>query len=204
MNKNGKETVLTAYIVLITIVLVGGFLTYKISTPTGLIPTDVEAAISNIDSFEAVFDPDGTTSIKFSVSAKENINLGLTSNFLLSFETSGNVVNFEGNAFFDGAFGEIQSVKMVDETGEVVLKDATGTIVVTNTIDNKAIVLVKLDFTRPKDKEIFVPPRKLLITFDFNSYDRRFESKVMPIRHSEKPIPFPYYLNNFDIVEIKV
>ena len=204
MNKKGKETVLTAYIVLITIVLVGGFLTYKISSPTGFVPTDIEAVVSNIDSFDAVFDPDGTTSIKFSVSAKEHVNLGLNSDFLLSFETSGNVINFKGNAFFDGVFGEVQSLKMVDEKGEIVLEDAAGTIVVTNTVDNKAIVLVKLDFTRPKDKKIFVPPRKLLITFDFNSYDRQFESKVMPIRHSEKPIPFPYYLNNFDIVEIKV
>jgi len=204
MNKTGRETVLTAYVILITLALVGGFLTYHISSPTGFVPVDVENVVYTIDSFDAVFDPDGTTSIKFSASVKEPIELGLTSDFVLSFECSGNLVKFEGSAFFDGAFGEVQNLKMVDEDGAVNLDDVKGTFVVTNHISDSATVLIKLDFKRPLDKEIFVPPRKLLINFDFNSYDKKFESKVLPIRHSEKPIPFPYYLNNFDIFEIKV
>jgi len=203
MNKKGKETVLTAYIILITVALVGGFLTYHISTPTGFTPIETETAIITINSFDAVFDPDGTTSMKFTIAAKEKVQPALNGQFRLSIETAGQITEFVGSVFFDGAFGELQSLKMLHVDGDVSIKDAKGTILITNLIDNTATMLVKLDFKRP-DQEIFSPPSKLLIDFEFESYNKKFQSKILPVRHADKPSAFPYYKEAFDILEISV
>ena len=202
MQKKGKETVLTAYIILITVGLLGGLLTYSVSTPTGSSVLNVVDSEIAITSFDAVFDPDGVTSIKLVAAAKENIQ-PVTGKFWLTFESGKDVLKYEGFVFFDGAFGEIQSLKLLEENGDINIEQAKGTVVVTNAIDDTASVLLKLDFKRPLLKNIFVPPRKLLVYFDIEAYDRTFVSKVLPIRHAERPNPFPYYLNNFGVVEIK-
>lgn len=203
MNKRGKETVLTAYIILITIALVGGFMAYAVSSPTAAVVLDTENPKISITSLDAVFDPDGLTSFKFAASAKENLNIGLTGKFILFLETGNNKVEYEGFVFFDGVFGEIRDLKIKDIDGITDAEEVSGTVVVTNAIDNTATLLVKLEFNRPV-KDFFNPPAKLLINFDFTTYDKTYESKILPIRHTEKPNPFPYYLTNIKIVEIKV
>ncbi|MBW3005107.1 LPS export ABC transporter periplasmic protein LptC [Candidatus Woesearchaeota archaeon] len=204
MNKRGKETVLTAYIILITIALVGGLLTYTASTPTAAVISDTSNPVITINSFDAVFDPDGVTSFKLAASAKENFNTGLTGTFALSLVTAGKTAVFEGFIFFDGVFGEIKSMKITNPYGEFDAEDVAGTVVVTNAIDGTANVLVKVDFERPMPGTFFEPPSKLLLNFDFTTYDKTYKSKVLPIRYADKPNPFPYYLTKFKIVEIKV
>ena|GEM_PF-5522917 len=198
-----KEKVIIAYLVLILIALAGGFLAFKAGSPmSGSVVAEVENPIITITSFEAVFDPDGATSMQLVASAKEHINLGKSSSFTLVMETSGQRIFYEGVVMFDTAVGKIKSLRQIEDDGAANLKDITGTVAVTNALDNTASILIKMDFKRPSSKRIFVPPRKLLVNFDFTAADKTFVSKVLPIRHSEKPIPFPYYLNNFDIVEI--
>ncbi|MBW3002557.1 hypothetical protein KY338_05355 [Candidatus Woesearchaeota archaeon] len=204
MNKRGKDTALTAYIILITIGLVGGLLTYTASTPTAAVISDTGNPVITITSLDAVFDPDGVTSFKLAASAKENFNLGLTGDFVLSIETAGKKLIFDGFVFFDGVFGEIKSIKVTRPNGEFEAEDVEGTVVVTNAIDDTANVLVKVDFKRPMQGTFFEPPSKLLVNFDFKTYDKTYKSKVLPIRYAEKPNPFPYYLTKFKIVEIKV
>jgi len=204
MDKSGKSAVLTAYVILITIALVGGFLTYSISTPTSAVVSDTGNPVITINSFDAVFDPDGMTSFKLAVSAKENLKMGLTGEFVLSIETAGKTLVFDGFVFFDGVFGEIKSIKVTRPNGEFEAEDVEGTVVVTNAIDNTANVLVKVDFKRPLQGSFFEPPSKLLMNFDFKTYNKTYKSKVLPIRYVEKPNPFPYYLTKLEIVEIKV
>jgi hypothetical protein len=204
MNKRGKETVLTAYIILITIALVGGFLTYSISTPTAAVVSDTRDAEIVITSFDAVFDPDGVTSFKLAASARENLKMGLTGDFVLSIETAGKKLIFDGFIFFDGVFGEIKSIKVTRPNGEFEAEDVAGTVVVTNAIDGTATVLIKVDFKRPMPGTFFEPPSKLLVNFDFKAYNKTFKSKVLPVRYTERPNPFPYYLTKLKIVEIKV
>jgi len=202
MNKRGKETVLTAYVILMTVALVGGFLAYRISLPTSAVVADIENPVITITSFDAVFDPDGATSMKFAVSAKEHINLGLNSRFWLTIESGNEKMQYEGSVFFEGAVGKVQSLKWVDEDDSINIETFKGTFAVTNALDDTATMLVKLDFKRPLLKNLFVPPRKVLISFDFESYDKTFESKDFPVRHSETPIPFPYYHSNLGIIEV--
>ena len=203
MNKRGKETVLTAYIILITIALVGGFMAYAVSSPTASVVLDTTNPKISITALDAVFDPDGLTSFKLAASAKENFNLGLTGKFILSLETGNDKVEYEGFVFFDGVFGEIRSLKIKDIDGITDASDVSGTVVVTNAIDDTATLLVKFEFYRPV-KDFFNPPSKLLVNFDFTTYDKTFESKILPIRHAERPNPFPYYLTKLQIGEIKV
>lgn len=204
MNNRGKETALTAYIILITIALVGGFLTYSISTPTAAVVSGDGSPEIMITSFDAVFDPDGVTSFKLAASAKENLKMGLTGDFVLSIETAGKTLTFDGFVFFDGVFGEIKSIKVTRPNGEFEAEDVQGTVVVTNAIDDTATVLVKVDFKRPVQGSFFEPPSKLLVNFGFKTYNKTYKSKVLPIRYVERPNPFPYYLTKLKIVEIKV
>ncbi|MBD3304187.1 hypothetical protein GF343_03510 [Candidatus Woesearchaeota archaeon] len=204
MSKKGKSTVLAAYVMLITIALVGGFLTYSISTPSGAVVSDKRSPVITLNSFDAVFDPDGVTSFKLAASAKENLKMGLTGEFVLSIETAGKTLVFDGFVFFDGVFGEINSIKVTRPNGEFEAEDVEGTVVVTNAIDDTANVLIKVDFKRPMQGSFFEPPSKLLVNFGFKTYNKTYKSKVLPIRYVEKPNPFPYYLTKLKIVEIKV
>ncbi|MBW2973534.1 hypothetical protein KY346_04025 [Candidatus Woesearchaeota archaeon] len=199
-----RERIITAYLLLILIALIGGFLAFKAGAPvSGSVVVEIENPVITITSFEAVFDPDGTTSMQLVASAKEKINLGESSSFTLVMETSGQKIFYEGVVLFDKSVGKIKSLKQIDDDVAVNIKEITGTVAVTNALDDTASILVKMDFKRPVAKKIFVPPRKLLVNFDFTAAGKTFVSKVLPIRHSEKPIQFPYYLNNFDIFEIK-
>lgn len=203
MSKQGKETIITAYIILMTVALAGGFLAYHVSAPTSAVVAGIiNNPVMHLNSFDAVFDPDGTTSIKLAASAKENIKLGLTGKFLLNIESGNEKMIYEGFVFFDGVFGEINGLVLLDDGDSISIDDVKGTVVVTNAIDNTASMLVKLDFKRPLLKNFFVAPRNIMISFVFESYDKRFVSKLLPVRHSDKPIPFPYYTSNFGIVEV--
>lgn len=204
MNQRGKETVLTAYLILITVALFGGLLTYRMSLPTGAAAYDSGNPVVSINSFDAVFDPDGVTSFKLAASAKENIDVGLAGEFILSFETAGKTMQYKGFVFFDGAFGEIRSMEIKSSAGKFEAEDVKGTVVVTNAIDDTATILVKADFKRPVSGSFFEPPSKVLINFGFTAYDAAYSSKMVPVRYSNRPIPFPYYLNNFGIIEINV
>lgn len=207
MNKLGKETVLTAYVILMTVALAGGFLAYHVSAPSAAVVADAFGSSKqslSVTSFNAVFDPDGVTSFKLSASVKENVKAGLAGDFVITFETAGRVISYQGFVFFDGAFGEVKRIKINRPDAEFEAENVRGTVVVTNAADNTAVLLVKVDFERPQVRKIFEPPSNVLVSFDFTSYDKAYSSKVVPVRYSQKPVSFPYYLSNFGIIEFKV
>lgn len=177
MDKKGRESIIVANIIIFTVILIGVVMVFKVANPTGGSVSDLKSPIEITD-FNAIYNPDGTVSIKFVAKANENINTGLTGSFKIRGESYTGFFEYQSYVFFDGAFGEIQEIKGVDDLDEFELEDISGNFVVTNAIDGTATILSKIDFKSPFFRGGPLVPEDHFIYVEYVTYDKIYYGYV--------------------------